>query len=175
MSEPPDELYFPWLYAQVASVNIADPSRTYWELLRKLYNKEFIWFVPNDDNRAEDGRELRLEFVTTTGAVVDGDWLRLGCSVLELLIALSRRLCFETDIPEVEWFWEMLENLGLDQYNDSRPLPEARVDAVLDRFIWRVYRRNGRGGLFPLKRSSEDQTKVEIWYQMSAYILQQAA
>jgi len=175
MSAPPDELYFPWLYAQVASVDIADPSRTYWELLRKLYNKEFIWFVPNDDNRAEDGRELRHEFMQSTGVSVDDDWLHLGCSILEMLIALSRRLWFETDIPAREWFWEMLENLELDQYSDNMTLPVRRVDTILDRLIWRVYRRNGKGGLFPLRRAAEDQTKVEIWYQMCEYIVQQGA
>lgn len=88
MSSPPlDELYFTWLYSQVGSVKDRNPSRSYWKILRKLFTKEFVWIVPNDDNRAEDGRDLRLEFLEEHDIQdVDPNWMRLGCSMLELLI-----------------------------------------------------------------------------------------
>jgi hypothetical protein len=38
--------------------------------------------------------------------------------------------------------------------------------------IWRTYDRRGHGGLFPLQRSNRDQRRVEIWYQLSEYLLQ---
>lgn len=174
MSQPPlDELYFVWLYSKVGSVKVANPSRTYWKLLRALFTKEFVWIVANDDNRAEDGRDLRKEFMEEEGvASVDDDWLRLGCSILELLIALSRRLEFEAGGTPREWFWILIQNLGFGLCQDSTPLDEKKLDEALDDLIWRTYRADGRGGLFPLREAQEDQRDVEIWYQLCAYLIE---
>ena len=172
--ELPDDAYLRWLYGQVASVRLKNPNRTYWSLLRLLYTTEFVWFVPNDDNRAEDGRELRYEFIEETGiAHIDDEWLALNCSMLEMLIALSRRLAFEADGQARAWFWHLLHNLEIDNYTDAvTPFPERRINNALDTVIWRTYREDGRCGLFPLKRAHENQKKVEIWYQLAAYLLQ---
>jgi len=170
---PLDELYLNWLYAQVADSSVDVPSRTYWRLLKLLYTKEFVWFVPNDDNRIEDGKDLRCEFADQERLkIVDRGWMRLGCSFLELLIALSRRLAFEADGEPRDWFWHMLENIGLHIYNDSRPLPFQDIDEILDQVIWRTYKPNGVGGLFPLEGPCQDQRDIELWYQLSAYILE---
>lgn len=170
---PLDEAYFQWLYAQVGTVRIKHSSKTYWNLMKILFTKEFVWFVPNDDNRVEDGRELRHEFIEDLGlTLVDRNWLELGCSFLEMLIGLSRRLAFETGGKPRDWFWHLLNNLELDHYADNILIPEKRVDDILDRVIWRTYRKDGHGGLFPLRYPREDQTQVEIWYQLSAYLLE---
>lgn len=174
MSAYLDELYFTWLYGQVASVKLKNPKRTYWKIFRILFKKEFVWIVPNDDNRIEDGKELRYEFLEKEGIDVedvDPDWLQMGCSMLELFIGLARRLSFETNAPTYEWFWEIMENLDI-VYNDTIHIPRAQVEEKLDRVIWRTYRSNGRGGLFPLQRPRNDQRDVELWYQLNAYILE---
>jgi len=62
MNEPLDDLYLTWLYSQIGSIKLKQPSRTYWSLFRQLYTKEFVWIIPNDDNRIEDGRDLRFKF-----------------------------------------------------------------------------------------------------------------
>lgn len=175
MNEPLDDRYFAWLYGQVGNVKTRALSRTYWSLLRQLFKKEFVWFVPNDDNRVEDGRDLREEFLDEFDiGDVDPGWLNLGCSMLELLVALSRRLAFETDGNHRVWFWHLIEQLDLEQYNDRvYDLHAERViDQTCDRVIWRRYKRNGEGGLFPLRRARQDQRQVELWYQMSAYLLE---
>ena len=46
------------------------------------------------------------------------------------------------------------------------------IDEILNKFIDRTYRASGYGGLFPLRHSKEDQRKVEIWYQMAAYLIE---
>lgn len=171
--ELPDDVYLRWLYSQVASVRIKNPSRTYWSLLRHLYTTEFVWFIPNDDNRVEDGRALRYEFIQEHDIIhPDKEWLDLGCSMLEMLIALSRRLAFEAEGQPRAWFWHLLHNLELDTITDEGRYPEARVDDIISNVIWRTYRADGRGGLFPLKNAQRDQTRVEIWYQLAAYLLQ---
>ncbi len=174
MNEKPlDELYLEWLYRQVGAVGNPDPSASYWKLFKLLYEKEFIWQVLNDDNRAEDGRFLRQEFIAQEELVIDDPyWARLGCGMLEMLIALSRRLAFEGDGFSRDWFWELINNLGLYDYRDGRRFPERRINQILDDLIWRTYEPNGRGGLFPLRYPQEDQRDVEIWYQLNAYLLE---
>lgn len=174
MVEPLDEQYLTWLYARIGSVKERRKTNTYWSLLRLLYVKEFVWLIPNDDNRVEDGRDLRYEFLEETdpSGAVDPNWMGMGCSVLEMLMGVSKRLSFEDDRTPHHWFWELLINLGLGGYNDKE-FDEARVTEIVDNLIWRTYEPNGMGGLFPLRDPSEDQRYVEIWYQLSAYILEE--
>ena len=178
MDKPLDELYLEWLYSQVGDPDIDDPTRTYWKILRQLYTKEFVWIIPNDDNRIADGKDLRYEFVDQTGLNdVDLEWIHLGCSMLELLVGLSRRFSFEADGEPRDWFWHLMANLGLKRYTDYRYTQREShiykvVDFILDRVIWRTYDPTGKGGIFPLKDAREDQTRVELWYQLSAYVLE---
>lgn len=173
MSPPLDELYFEWLYRQVGDTRVKNPNRTYWGMLKQLFLKEFVWIIPKDDNRIQDGKDLRYEFVDQSGlGDVDQGWINQGCSVLEVVIAISRRLSFEIDGESRDAFWILLGNLGLLRYVDSRPLPADEIEEILDRFIWRTYSPDGRGGMFPLQHPGEDQTKVELWYQLSAYVLE---
>lgn len=175
MSPPLDESFFIWLCNQVDDVTSDDPRRTHYKLLKQLYTKEFIWFVANDNNRLEDGKDLRRTFIHETigdqGMVtVDGEWMRLGCSVLELMVGLSRKLSFEAEGEPYYWFWRLMENIGLHKYSDDRRIPRRRVEDILDRLMFRQYDANGNGGFFPLRGPCDDQRGVELWYQMSAYI-----
>lgn len=140
-----------------------------------LHSREFVWLIRNDDNRVEDGRELRFEFIREQGNDgVDVPWLELGCSTLEMFVALAGRASYATNREPGEWIWTFLQNLGLDKYNDANWKTSTRVvvDRKLDRLIYRTYAPTGRGGLFPLRNAVEDQTKVELWYQMSSYLLE---
>jgi hypothetical protein len=174
MSKPIDELYLTWLYSQVGDTKIKDSNRTYWKLLRQLYTTEFVWLIPHDDNRIEDGRDLRYEFVDQSKlADVDRGWIRLGCSMLELLIALSRQLAFECEGEPRDWFWHLIRNLELQDYNDAQySYFQTQIAQRLEQVIWRRYEYNGDGGLFPLKDPHEDQRSVELWYQLNAYVLE---
>lgn len=176
MKAPLDELYFAWLYGQVADHHQTNPRDTYWNLFRVLYKKEFAWFVPNDDNRAVDGMLMRQKFAESQGIfVTDEYWLRLGCSMLELLIGIAKRMAYEDEQERghVFWFWHLMGNLRLRNYSDAFKLDEQDIDERLERIIWRTYDEDGRGGLFPLRRpNGKDQRKVEIWYQLSAYLLE---
>ena len=178
MNKPLDEQYLAWLYDQVASVKLRNPSKTYWNLIRSLFNTEFVWLVPNDDNRVEDGRDLRLEFVEQENIFdPDPNWMFRNCSFLEMLIGLARRLSFEMDDEPApsDCFWHLLNNLNLSDFNDARfntAQHQAYVDHILRDVVWRTYRSDGTGGLFPLSRPKKDQRKVELWYQLSSYVLE---
>jgi len=177
MDEPLDELYLKWLYSQVGDPRIKNPRRTYWTVLRQLFHKEFVWLIPNDDNRAADGKELRYEFVNENNIQdVDLAWVHQGVSMLELLVGLSRRLAFEAEGKPRDWFWELMGNLGLRHCNDSgwefKLSSAEEIDEKLDKVIYRTYSPSGHGGLFPLENSDKDQRSVELWYQMSEYVLE---
>lgn len=175
MTPPLDDLYLGWLHSQVSPISVKNPKRTYWNFLKQLYEKEFLWFVPNDDNRIADGKALRYEFLTEYEVdEIDSEWLGLGCSMLEMMVGLSRRLSFETDVESRDWFWHLIENLNLTNLNDAEYNENKmhEVDEVLERVIWRTYSPNGAGGLFPLNDVHPDQRHVELWYQMNAFVLE---
>lgn len=178
-----ENAYFEWLYSHIGSVKNRNPKRSYWFLAKDLFVKEYTWFIPNDDNRVADGKALRLEFLDATGFVLNDPhelWLNLGCSMLEMYIALARRVAFETDMTALEWFWRIMQNLELDLFNDEvyetsvralRAIQEE-VEEVSNRVIERTYSPDGVGGLFPLRSPHHDQRRVELWYQMSEYLLE---
>lgn len=174
--EPLDAQYFYWLYSLVGSETNKNPAKTYWSLTEQLYRKEFTWFVPNDDNRVEDGKDLRAEFCENQDVFAPREWFEEGCSMLEMLIALSRRAAFEASGEPFEWFWIIVNNLNLRMYTDDvygGNISEI-VDGILDTVINRTYSPDGSGGLFPLLQPSSDQRKIEIWYQMSMYLLERS-
>lgn len=162
--------YFEWLLYKIRFYE--EDKLDYRLLMRKLYSMEFVWSVDNDCNRAADGMALRDEFCDEEM----GCWydFRKPCSVLEMLIALA--IICENNImgePDNErpsrWFWIMIDNLGLSICTDDI-YDEGYVEQQVDKWLDRDYSRNGKGGLFPVKRSKEDQRKVEIWYQMQAFL-----
>lgn len=169
--------YRDWLISQVADRS----HRDYISVLSHLFEREFTWILPMDENRATDGIGLRYEWLTFVGdsdfEELESVFGRTPCSVLEFLIALSVNweheitYDFKKGDRSVEWFWLMLSNLGLLDYPDYDYNKED-VDEIVDIFLERSYEKNGEGGIFPLKTSTIDQTKCEIWIQLQNYLLE---
>lgn len=172
VSRRTDSGYFDWLYSLVAPTSNINPARTHYLLAEQLFKTDFVWLIPNDDNRMEDGKSLRTEFLEGYG--YDQKWMDEECTIFELLIALSRRLSFEGGGDVDEWFWKLVSNLGLYEFTDERysDWVTEQVTVVLDDFVNREYGHSGEGGLFPLQHTDIDQTEVELWYQMSYYLLE---
>ncbi len=164
MDEPIEDLYFKWLYSHVSDT--AEP----FELFNQLHNIEFTWSILGDDNRVQDAKDLRIEFLHEKFLPNDGTLSSEGCSVFEMLIAFSRRASFITDESLHDWFWVMLHNLGLADVTTVIPLHENVVYDIVYAFVWRTYTDKGAGGLFPLHKTQNDQRKVEIWYQFNEYL-----
>ncbi len=171
MTEPIEHVYFNWLCAKVIYVENPTPSTSYWKLFRQLHNTEYVWLLSGDDNRAEDGLELRDEFLTQLNVTDDPFWNDLGCSVFEMLVAFARRTQFMAGDSVQFWFWHFLENLGLKDASDASEYTENDIDEVIHTFVWRGYRYSGQGGLFPMTNPPTDQTKVELWYQFCEYLV----
>ena len=183
-----DTEYFLWL---CNDIGLDSRSKDYRQLVRLVYDQEYYWSVANDDNRCTDAEKLRDAFTETMDYEDDILYHTIGpCSVLEMLVALAKRFdymildstpefkTFPHQLRPCRWFWEMLDNLGLlrfsDEYfegaNEGQTLDE--LNDILSTLLERTYKSTGEGGLFPLQHPKKDMRKVEIWYQMSEYILE---
>lgn len=169
-------VYFEWLYAKAFEVRDLGSNDSYLTVCSHLHSVEFWDGVPNDDNRRVEGEELRDEFVSNTPVVDAEDYARLysngRASVFEVLIGLARRAEYNVELGISEWMRIFLDNLGLLQYSDAkfRVAHRGEVERIIRIFNQRQYDRNGQGGIFPLQRTRRDQRRVELWYQMAAYI-----
>ena len=173
MKQTIDEVYFTWLTDRINFDFGRTNGRTYVNLCQLLHSKEFVWVVPNDDNRLEDAMELRHQFIDEAAITNPGELL-LGVpplSVLEVIVALSARCAFAGGGYPPTWAWRLIENLELHNMSDPiGPRKAERVEDILDTFIYRNYEPDGTGGMFPLNHPQANQTEVELWYQMNAYI-----
>ena len=173
MDEPVEllELYFNWLCSKVIDTTQTSPGLTYWNLFKALYTTEFAWLLSGDDNRAADGKQLRREFILEADIPDYPQWRQaVPCSVFEMMIAFSRRADFMTDRPYPEWFWEMVDNLGLRGFNDANFDPYF-VDDILNTMVWRQYNSEGVGSMFPVKDFEDDWQTIDIWAQFCKYLI----
>ena len=159
--------YYEWLTELVGG------DTGYEQLLHVLFEKEFYSVVDFDEDRAADGLSLRSIYSKFIGRQAD---LGLGaCTVLEMFVALSiaceDNIMHDRDYGDrtPEWFWMMMHNLGLDNFDDKR-FNETEVYYRLDIFLERKYEKNGTGGAFPLKKCDKNQKLVPIWIQLNEFI-----
>lgn len=168
--------YFEWMIRLVCDGKYSR-GLSWRKLFRLLHETEFIYILEMDGNRADDGIDLRYRFAFDSGYNERTINDALGdhpCSMLEMMVALAQR-CEEhiTDDPDSgnrtgKWFFEMIESLGLLDMDDERFDKLIAAD-ILDRFMRREYRSDGRGGLFTIS-GHYDMRSAEIWYQMMWYL-----
>lgn len=183
-----NEEYFEWLLS-IIGVD-TDDENGYGILCSILFENIFHPIIEMDENRWEDGIRYRYDFgvwhehgdLKAAEMVANHlDDILGGCTVLEMLVALSEEMEWELEDSEYQakapkWFEEMIGNLGLDIYT-NRELMENEaayfeVDRTIERLIFRRYGYNGEGGLFPLQSPDEDQRETEIAIQMNRYIME---
>lgn len=169
------EDYGLWLVAEVGF-----KRKNYSLLMTKLHKIPFIFLINMDQNRAEDGLYFRKIYEKNTGKSTSiFKSLRRDCSVLEMLVALSIRIENEyigdPKHPHPEYiFWEMIKNLmdqgeGISHCTDKN-FDEKYVDFKVEMWMTRAFNKDGKGSIFPLKKTKKDQRKVEIWSQMNEYL-----
>lgn len=168
--------YFEWMYRLVCGEGGRDLS--FRKLLMRLYDLDYQYTLPMDENRWTDGVQLRYRYGREHNIpdyVVASELDTRPCSMLEMMLALSLR-CEETIMIDDhfgdrtgQWFWNMISSLGLGGETD-RNFRASHVDAVVDRFNNRRYSPNGEGGLFRVNDRNINLLNMDIWYQMQAYI-----
>ena len=176
-SESLRDAYLEWLESQMRDGNDR-PDKTFRDLAAMMFATEFFPTVPMDDNRVHDGKDLRTEFANAVSRSARkqreaADYLMqmAPISFLEVLIGLSRTMAFVAGGEAPGWCWQLLTNLELHRMPD--PLTSAKrrkVDDTMHAVIERTYSPDGMGGFFPLAWPDGDQTKIELWYQLNAYV-----
>jgi hypothetical protein len=141
-----------------------------------MLRKAYYFIIPNDENRADDGLYLRDIYMglNPKNNVPEGP-----CSFLEFLIGvacrLSEMLAEGEPIPVADYFWELASRLNLTDYTNDTYSDDSTtfmVDLIMTDYMDRKCGRCGEGGLFPLRPPCRNQTKVEVWYQLNAYLAQ---
>ena len=171
------DLYFEWLLGKICCGTSAYKKKYYGMLLWQLYSTDYTWKMPLDEDRATWGLTLRRDFNEETGKMA-GNKLNLPCSMLEMMVMLAIRmendLSFETD-PEFydhvsDWFWGMIDSMGLSK-NDDYDYSDRKTSMAIGRVLGRTYAKNGRGGLFTLSVNEKkvDMKEVDIWMQAMLY------
>jgi hypothetical protein len=166
--------YFNWLYDQVFAVRDVLSRHSYTLVCARMHRETFQALVQYDENRIADGSELRNEFLKTSKAhlLYQTELIYEDASVFEILVGLAIRADRMIEKSVSDWFWIFLTNLGLQKFNDEHVCvrPIYQVDRAIRKFNHRTYRANGVGGIFPLEKPLTDQRRVELWYQMGAYM-----
>lgn len=175
-----DQLYFEWL---CRIVGVEDPppqfgSETHRFLCDVLHQIQFYAVVHNDENRIIDARDLRDHFLEQEdyAGFFTGDIL-FPISVFEVLVALCIR-CEKTihndDFGDrtAFWFHSILENADFLRFSDERW--EVGASKLIEREMYYIlehlYKRNGTGSFFPLRRTRKDQRQQELWFQMVSWL-----
>lgn len=161
--------YLAWLVDQIA---VPDDGHTYNAAMNMMYTQPFPWIVGNDENRVADGRDLRIEYIQLLEDKGKGIWIEdHPITLLEVLVALSRRIGFLVEQDPRDWAWHFIRVLKLDRYDENiSGTVLGQMQHTMERLVWRTYEPDGSGGFFPLRHPKGDQRKVEIWDQMTAYI-----
>lgn len=170
--------YFEWLSDIVCEARFGGEV-SFRKLIMHLHNTDFRYIIPNDENRAREGKNLRHRFAVTQMPEIPEyqilDILAGPCSVLEMMVALAIHAEEHImDNPQIgnrtgQWFWSMVVSLGLGGQTDNR-FDRRFVDNVLERFLDRKYSPNGQGGLFMIRNCNRDLRKVEIFHQLCWYL-----
>lgn len=166
------ERYFDYLL-NLCNLNLIKYQK-YDSLFEILHNIEFIAALERDENRIDDGLELRDQFVDQNR--INGSYLYdlLGgtASVFEVLVALSLRLTHEYvgtpgDEHPDELFMDFIQNLRLEYW-----MKFYDVEKIINIWMDRNFSRSGYGSPFPLNNGCDirDQRYIEIWDQAIDYI-----
>ena len=175
MSKEIRKEYFLWL-CELVSLDSKKETGGYNFLVKALFKKEFYWTEEKDENRSDEGKDLRGIFCDECGYECVPDEINGPCTVFEMMIALAKRWNDEVSVSDDEdctavYFWEMIKNLGLEGCTDDKFDPEMAREK-LDIFLDRDYPDNGEGSIFPLKKSKESQKNIELWYQLQNYLIE---
>lgn len=176
-----DQEYFDWL------TNMIDDDYhskfRYKNLLWLLYSTRFYSLIKRDENREQDGINLRSIYISkhfpfypdAIGNESVESFKSRPCSVLEMMVALSDRI--ESDFmcdPTIGnrthiWFWKMIENMRLDRMDDSN-FNQKYAEIIVSKMINREYKSSGDGGLFKTLNPDIDMREHEIWGQVNVFI-----
>ena len=158
-----EERYFRWLLKFIG--NGFCRKNSYFELLKYLFNVEYYWYIPMDENRAVDGVDLRHRFVTECDEDLEASYTLLSgpANVLEVLVALSIKMEYivrgSIELSKSgQWFWGMIKSLGIFDCYDG-----CFDEEEVEYFLGEWFNPASRISIFPEKSG-------ELWSQAMEFL-----
>ena len=150
-------------------------GRDYICLLKELNKVHFYPLNHLDKNRVY---EVRDELRGMVPSAPKTDYI----TIFELLVWLAhlyedRAKKYGEPDHTATWFWCFIVNCNLNNYDDLY-FKENKEEALLKIHEWcskfnnRTYGRDGTGSPFPLKNTNRDVRKMELFYQLNAYFIE---
>ena len=126
-----------------------------------LANKDYIWHMTLDKNRAHAGLMLRQQYACEVGVYYE-DFAIGPCTCLEMITALAFQMWQQSGAKEPKYFIaeDVIPNF------DRR---EISFD-VLDRWMRGDYRADGYGSPFYIPNCNRDMRTMDVWSQMNLYL-----
>ena len=171
--------YFEFL---VEAIELDDRTEQYSMLLEYLFEEPFIVdkHFELDEDRVENGLEMREKYIDIyVSKDSRDDFIREfdrgfkgGISVLEFFISLSEKMSemLYFDSHRNEFFWQIIDNLGLNCMDDGE-FDQAIVDDILEKLFNRRYGRDGSGGgMFYVPNSKFNLTNLDFLRQAQIWL-----
>lgn len=109
---------------------------------------DFVWYIPEDEDKAIQALRMRDEYCYETGMPSPR---QAPASFLEVFVSITDTLTAMLYQDRELFTKSILLNLGARSYSDDGRLPsEIHEEALIiaERVMYRTYSRNGTGGLF---------------------------
>lgn len=150
-------LYTPWLIQRGCLENYTELASVWDEL-------DFVWYIPEDEDKAVQALRMRDEYCYETSMPLPR---QAPASFLEVFVSITDSLTAMLYQDREEFTKSILLNMGARSYSDDGRLPsEIHEEALViaERVMYRTYGRNGSGGLFRIPGS--DILEIPITSQM---------
>lgn len=150
-----------------------DPLHERTVILRCLYDTIYYSDIAMDDNR-------RVDAISYRHSVTDEEY-DSPANCLEVLYVLSRKcekILYDPskgseESQQVEFFWLMIENLGLIEYSDDdikrNPEMVDEINRSIDKWLKRRFRRDGYGSPFFIP-GERNMNNIELWQAATRWL-----
>lgn len=133
--------YIPWLIQRGCLENYSELASVWDEL-------DFVWYIPEDEDKAIQALRMRDEYCYETGKPSPR---QAPASFLEVFVSITDTLTAMLYQDRESFTKSILLNMGARSYSDDGRQPsEIHEEALIiaERVMYRTYSRNGTGGLF---------------------------
>ena len=134
-------MYTRWLIQRGCLENYSELASVWDEL-------DFVWYIPEDEDKVVQALRMRDEYCYATGSPSPR---QAPPSFLEVFVSITDTLTAMLYQDRESFTKSILLNMGARSYSDDGHLPsEIHEEAlnIAERVMYRTYSRNGTGGLF---------------------------
>lgn len=145
--------YTRWLIQRGCLENYSELASVWDEL-------DFMWYIPEDEDKAVQALRMRDEYCYETSMPSPR---QAPASFLEVFVSITDSLTAMLYQDREKFTKSILLNMGAYSYSDDGRLPSEIHEGALEiaeRVMYRTYGRNGSGGLFRIPGANVLETPI---------------